>query len=59
MALRIEYYDGGKLVMVVPCPKTLDAAKLDALEGLGHFKADLAKILDMDNKGKLVGVVKF
>jgi hypothetical protein len=36
----------------------LDEAKKIALESFTGFNADLAKILDMDNKRKLVGVVK-
>jgi hypothetical protein len=56
VALRIEYYKGGTLVMIVPCPRSLDEAKKIALESFTGFNADLAKILD--NKRKLVGVVK-
>ena len=58
MALRIEYFRQGVQVGAVPCPKTPEEAKIAALEGLFIHSADLAKILDLDNKGKLVGVVK-
>jgi hypothetical protein len=58
MALRIEYFRQGVQVGAVPCPTTLEEAKMAALEGLFIQNADLAKIVDMDNKGKLVGVVK-
>ena len=58
MALRIEYLRRGERVMLIPCPKSLDGAKLDALVGLAHFDADTARILDMDHGGKVVAVVK-
>jgi hypothetical protein len=58
MALRIEYFRQGVQVGAVPCPKRPDEAKAAALKGLICHRADLAKILDMDNKSKLVGVVK-
>jgi hypothetical protein len=58
MALRIDYFRQGVKVGSAPCPKTLDEAKIAALEGMIFLKADLAQILDMDLTGKLVGVVK-
>jgi len=58
MALRIEYLRNGEKVMIVACPKWLEEAKIDAVEGLGFYQADTARILDMEDNGKVVAVVK-
>lgn len=57
MAFRIEYFRADVKVMAVPCPKHLRDAELVALEGLRLFKADKARILDMDNGGKVVATI--
>lgn len=58
MAFRIDYFREGTKVGAVPCPKSLDDVFKDAATGLVKHNADLARILDMDKKGKEVGVVK-
>lgn len=58
MALRIEYLRGGEKVMVVVFLKSSDEAVKEAQDGLKRFNADSARILDMDNGGKEVGMVK-
>ena len=60
VALRIEYFANGERVMVVTCPKWLEDAKADALEGLALYRADTAKIVDVDMErgGTVMAVVR-
>ncbi len=58
MALRIVYLSNGSTVMIVSCPKSLKDARDDALKGLAVYGADTAQVLDMDNGGKVVAMVK-
>jgi hypothetical protein len=58
MALQIEYFRLGVQVGTVPCHKKLWEAKAAAADGLVNHNADLARILDMDNNGSIIGVVK-
>jgi hypothetical protein len=58
MAFRIEYFRQGVPVMAVPFPRSLGEAKAAALTGLDTHDADVARILDMDHKGTIVGVVR-
>ena len=58
--LRIEYFANGEKVMVVSCPKWLEDAKADALEGLAYYNADTAKVVDLDREigGNVMAVVR-
>ena len=58
MALQIEYFRMGVPVGTVPCLKKLWEAKIACTDGLVNHNADLARILDMDNNGSIIGVVK-
>jgi hypothetical protein len=58
VALRIEYFAKGEKIMVVTCPKRLETAKTDALEGLALYNADTARIMDMEAGSTLMAVVK-
>jgi hypothetical protein len=58
MALRIEYIQDGEVVMMVPCPADIDIAKKNALAGFDRFGADTARILDMDDGGRVIEVLK-
>lgn len=58
MAFRIEYFSKGVLVGGVPCPKSLLDAKENAKRGIKLHGADFAKIVDMDDHGKVIAVVK-
>ncbi|HEX4106449.1 MAG TPA: hypothetical protein VHX92_09480 [Rhizomicrobium sp.] len=60
VALRIEYFANGEKVMVVTCLKWLEDAKADALEGLALYKADIARVIDIDMEigGTVLAVVK-
>jgi hypothetical protein len=58
MSFRIEYFRDDIKVGADPCLKPLDDAFKDALIGLGIHNADRARILDMNQKGKQVGVMK-
>ena len=58
MALRIVYLSNEETVMIISCPKLLKDAKPDALEGLAVYNADTARVLDMDNGGKVIWELK-
>ena len=58
MAYRIDYYRKFEKVGTVPCPMSLKDAMKAAKAGLVRLDADSASILDMDHKGKEVGMVK-
>ena len=48
----------GVQVGTVPFPKKLWEAKIAAGDGLVNHNADLARILDMENNGSIIGVVR-
>jgi hypothetical protein len=60
VALRIEYFANGEKVMVVTCLKWLEGAKADALEGLALYRADIARVIDVDMEmgGTVLAVVR-
>jgi len=58
MALQIQYFRLGVQVGTVPFSKKLWEAKIAASDGLVNHNADLARILDMENNGSIIGVVR-
>ena len=58
MALRIEYFRKGEKVGAVPCPRLEHEVLNVALNGLVQHDADMARVLDMDDKGRLLSVVR-
>jgi hypothetical protein len=58
MAFRVEYFRAGKKIGTDPCPISLEDATKSAQTGLIMHNADLARIRDMGNNGKEVGLVK-
>jgi len=58
MTFRIEYYRDEVKVAAVSCPKSKADAQTDAIFGLGVYDADVARILNMDDNGKVVGTVR-
>jgi hypothetical protein len=57
MALRIDYFRKGVKVAAVPFPGSREESLSAAAKGLIRLDADIARILDMNHKGKEVGVV--
>ena len=57
-AINVVDFDYVLISTISLTKEALAKIKAAALKGLSCHRADLAKILDMDNKSKLVGVVK-
>ena len=58
MALQIQYFRLGVQVGTAAFAKKLWEAKIAAADGLINHNADLARILDMENNGAIIGVVR-
>jgi hypothetical protein len=58
MGYRVAYFRDGIKILAVPWPKSLEEALESAKDGMAQYGADEARVLDMDNKGAIVGTVK-
>jgi hypothetical protein len=57
MAFRIDYFRKGVKVGAVPYPGSRQESLNASANGLARHDVDVARILDMDHKGKEVGLV--